>query len=809
MKAPDLTTSIRHTNGLLLYMLYRELQEVMAHDVIIPRLDLWPLERLLAIVEDSKATLTRQYEEFSAAIQRDDELRDSFYGYLKSLFQKDGPAAPCQQPADLEHFLRSRLAELILSLDGIAHYRSAPSAVRADPGCRAAIVSRTIWPVLFFRPAGSDSCWTWPPDEQFVLKRIATMLKAGRPNIYLPTVLPMAIDVGMSLSAAAKTALRAAHRAAGSGNDQDIANEPVERLAAGVGAFDDRIVGNYHDVQRSQSAIYYDLMLGVLSGLQFVVSCDHGTGESVGLLVFCSPLVRFFHELAGIQEQEGRDGLLLAKAPGGLETELAHEFFRQPWQRFGREVFATGRVLAIDGNDRQAGNLITNCRDCFANSNGPVILGHIGHGYQIATARLERSRQTSHVLPGTLLPSNLSAVDLCTFVPGRSSAATKLRDEIRSCAGGAAPVILSGERGVGKYFVATAIQELRGHRQHRFACNQLKDADSEKARDEFCGCAGKRYYSTEEYEGLFLVLRNETVYLDEIHLLSESAVSVLLSILDRKEVARRGKAELVHKVDFRLITATNRNLIELAAQSELWDDLYSRIEGVTIRVPPLRERLDDIPDYADLFSSILGIQIAEDAKRALTDTTYNWPYNVRELEKVVQKGAARAKNAGLDIINKDAMEVEFAAHRQTQRCGPQFEPPVKQPSEVDVFHDRRPSGKPPTVEASSWKVKLGLQKNVWAKLGRAVEQYRDTWATALELCVKENTHTRDEVFFTPDEAVECLKHEYDYPIARTTFDKKASAGTVRHFDRRGGKGSPKCYFFKDLEDFAKRNEDKS
>jgi transcriptional regulator with PAS, ATPase and Fis domain len=147
--------------------------------------------------------------------------------------------------------------------------------------------------------------------------------------------------------------------------------------------------------------------------------------------------------------------------------------------------------------------------------------------------------------------------------------------------------------------------------------------------------------ATASKEGRIELAQRGTLFLDEIATLTPALQSKLLRVLEDRAVTRLGGKKLV-RVDFRLITATNENLEEMVEDDRFRGDLYYRIHVIPIFLPPLRERVDDIPLLADYFVQVYCTtnqlpmkRIAEEAMAALKK--YRWPGNVRELENAVQR----------------------------------------------------------------------------------------------------------------------------------------------------------------------------
>jgi transcriptional regulator with PAS, ATPase and Fis domain len=141
-----------------------------------------------------------------------------------------------------------------------------------------------------------------------------------------------------------------------------------------------------------------------------------------------------------------------------------------------------------------------------------------------------------------------------------------------------------------------------------------------------------------------------TIFLDEIGELSSSIQSKLLRVLQTKDFERVGE-NVTRTVDVRIISATNRNLDEALKEGSFREDLFYRLNGVRIKLPPLRERPEDVPflihHFLKKFSKEKNIEITPDADKALK--VYRWSGNVRELENVIERAALLSANGVIEM----------------------------------------------------------------------------------------------------------------------------------------------------------------
>jgi DNA-binding NtrC family response regulator len=209
-------------------------------------------------------------------------------------------------------------------------------------------------------------------------------------------------------------------------------------------------------------------------------------------------------------------------------------------------------------------------------------------------------------------------------------------------------VLIQGESGTGKELIARAIHYHSPTRSNKpfvaVNCSALPESllESELFGHEkgaFTGATGRRI-------GKFEVANGGSVFLDEIGLMTQATQAKVLRVLQEREIERVGGNELV-KVDVRVISATNKDLEEAIKNGEFREDLYYRIAVFPIKLPPLRERKEDIPLLAAHFLDKYAKQeskeiegIAPDALELLM--AYNWPGNVRELENAIERAVVLA-----------------------------------------------------------------------------------------------------------------------------------------------------------------------
>lgn len=247
--------------------------------------------------------------------------------------------------------------------------------------------------------------------------------------------------------------------------------------------------------------------------------------------------------------------------------------------------------------------------------------------------KVEALQQQKNLRPGR----DLSVQEIVT----RSASMEKTLSLARKAAVSDIPVIIEGESGVGKELIARAIRSESRRRRKPFItvnCGAIPDNLVESIL--FGHEKGAFTGATERHVGKFAEADGGTLFLDEIADLPANVQVKLLRAIQEGEVDPIGARGSV-KVDIRLISATNQNLIEEVRQGRFREDLYYRLNVFPIQVPPLRDRKEDIPLIVQHFmarfaDSVPGRQISGISSRALGMlAAYDWPGNVRELENAI------------------------------------------------------------------------------------------------------------------------------------------------------------------------------
>ncbi len=225
---------------------------------------------------------------------------------------------------------------------------------------------------------------------------------------------------------------------------------------------------------------------------------------------------------------------------------------------------------------------------------------------------------------------------------------------IRKVAPSQTTVLITGESGTGKELVARAIHAESPRRDCPFRALNCAAIPETLIESELFGFEKGAFTGAQVRQiGLFEAVNHGTLFLDEIGDLSPPLQAKLLRVLQEKEVRRIGGREDI-KVDVRVVAATNRKLAAAIKQGNFREDLFYRLNVVTIPLPSLRERITDIPELVEYFLKKVAATsgktvegVSNKALRVLMD--YHWPGNVRELESVIERAVLLCEGDRLEV----------------------------------------------------------------------------------------------------------------------------------------------------------------
>jgi two-component system response regulator HydG len=237
---------------------------------------------------------------------------------------------------------------------------------------------------------------------------------------------------------------------------------------------------------------------------------------------------------------------------------------------------------------------------------------------------------------------------------GRSNSMVKLLEIVAQVAPSDATVLITGESGTGKELIAGAIHFNSSRKDGPFIKLNCSAITETLLESELFGHEKGAFTGAERVkEGKFRMAEEGSIFLDEVSEMPLSMQVKLLRVLQEREITRVG-GEKVFKVDVRVIAATNKNLKDEIARGRFREDLYYRLNVVTLSVPPLRERKEDIALLARYFLTLF----AEKNKKELKGFTpqavdrlvkYDWPGNIRELMNAVERAVVLSRFEYLDV----------------------------------------------------------------------------------------------------------------------------------------------------------------
>lgn len=268
---------------------------------------------------------------------------------------------------------------------------------------------------------------------------------------------------------------------------------------------------------------------------------------------------------------------------------------------------------------------------------------------------------------------------------GSSPATLKLKQQIAAAARTNSTVLIEGETGTGKELVANAIHDLSNRRENPFIKINCSAIPPNLFESELFGYEKGAFTGANQKgkRGLFESADSGSLFLDEINQLAYFVQPKLLRVLQEKEIRHVGSSQPT-PVNVRIITATNKSLKTLINENLFREDLYYRLNVVTIRIPPLRERIGDIPELVESIRKRLNFElgtrvdgISHEAEQKLM--AYNWPGNIRELNNVME----RAMNAQINgVLTWDVFLPYFqsAILHETQKNNQKNEKAIYEPT---------------------------------------------------------------------------------------------------------------------------------
>ncbi len=269
------------------------------------------------------------------------------------------------------------------------------------------------------------------------------------------------------------------------------------------------------------------------------------------------------------------------------------------------------------------------------------------------------------------LKSELQSQSAYANFIGDSDAMTKVKEIIEQVADSELTVLIRGESGTGKEIAARSLHQLSSRKDHPFIKVNCAAIPRDLLEAELFGYEKGAFTGAHKTkQGRFEIANKGTMFLDEIGDMPMELQSKLLQVLEQQEFVRVGGINSIH-VDVRIICATNRNLEEAIRGGGFRDDLFYRLNEITLFLPPLRERPDDIPilvthfieKYNKLYTKELAGLSPETIARL---TAFAWPGNVRQMENMLKQVVVRGDESIItDLINSAGPTTMPASGRTT------------------------------------------------------------------------------------------------------------------------------------------------
>lgn len=264
---------------------------------------------------------------------------------------------------------------------------------------------------------------------------------------------------------------------------------------------------------------------------------------------------------------------------------------------------------------------------------------NIDHLLMLINRALENQRLlTENILMREEFSSKIGLPDII----GKSRAITDVADKIQKVSPTRTTILLIGESGTGKELFARSIHYLSGRKDYPFVPINCAAIPKDLLESELFGFEKGAFTGADSRKlGKFELAHKGTIFLDEIGEMDQALQAKLLRVIQEGELERIGGEKPI-KIDVRIIAASNRNL-EMAMEEGLFrEDLFYRLNVFPIRIPPLRERSEDIPLLAEHFMKKYARELKTDDKEITDDAMcllsgYNWKGNVRELENTIER----------------------------------------------------------------------------------------------------------------------------------------------------------------------------
>jgi PAS domain S-box-containing protein len=373
-------------------------------------------------------------------------------------------------------------------------------------------------------------------------------------------------------------------------------------------------------------------------------------------------------------------------------------YFAQIWQTIGRGEVWKGEIQnrAKDGSLYWEATTIVPLLNENGKPRGYVWLGSEITERKIAEESLTRAQAEIKQLKehlkgeGDYVKSEVITSHPHGQIIGRSHSIKRVLHQVEQVAPADCTVLITGETGTGKELVAQEIHRLSPRRDRKMVLVNCAALPSALVENELFGRERGAYTGALTSQiGRFQAADNSTIFLDEVGELSMEVQAKLLRVLQQGEFQRLGSSH-TQKVNVRVIAATNRDLADDVRKGKFREDLYYRLKVFPIAIPPLRERLEDIPlmvfAFMEEFSMRMGKRVTKLSNKAMESLQrYPWPGNIRELRNVIEHSVI--------LSTSDVLKLNFLGDSPTR------EPQPITLAEAEREHILK------TLESTGWRIK--------------------------------------------------------------------------------------------------------
>lgn len=302
------------------------------------------------------------------------------------------------------------------------------------------------------------------------------------------------------------------------------------------------------------------------------------------------------------------------------------------------------------------------------------------------------------------------------------------------------PVLIEGESGVGKELLARAIHNRSDRKEAPFVAVNCGAIPEHLIESELFGYEEGAYPGADQRKkGKFETAQNGTLFLDDVSRLNALMQIKLLKALQDKTIQRVGGAQNIQIDSVRMITATDRRLLEEMKSGRFRSDLYYRLQLITLKIPPLRARRADIPDLishfikkANLEMSLAVKGIEKNALDRLME--YDWPGNARELENVIKRGAILCRSETIGVHHIELPDTAGSRAFENTDSG-------SIDSQVAVWYEKRDQMFPEEKKLFA-RIVSGVEK---ALIGKALGECNQNQLKASELLGMNRTTLRNKI----------------------------------------------------------------